>query len=86
MDLIRFDLVKIYSRTKVHTQSKVATQEIMKNITILRKIHNPNDIQIAEALLIKENKPTLNSQNEFFERTLISVLNNSTRHVNDTIE
>ena len=31
----------------------------MKNITILRKIPNPNDIQIAEALLLKENKPTL---------------------------
>ena len=38
---------------EVHHQSKVATQEIMKNITILRKVHNPNDIQIAEALLIK---------------------------------
>ena len=42
----------------------------MKSITIIRKIPNPNDIQIAEALLIKENKPTLNSQNEFSERTL----------------
>ena len=38
---------------EVHHQSKVATQEIMENITILRKIPNPNDIQIAEALLIK---------------------------------
>ena len=55
---------------EVHHQSKVATQEIMKNITIFRKIPNPNDIQIAEALLIKENNPTLNSQNEFSERTL----------------
>ena len=66
---------------EVHHQSKVATQEIMKNI-ILRKIPNPNDIQIAEALLIIENKPTLNSQNEFSERKLMSILNNSTRHVN----
>ena len=40
------------------------------NITILRKIANPNDIQIAEALLIKEKKQTLNSQNELSERTL----------------
>ena len=55
---------------EVHHQNKVTTQEIMKNITILRKIANPNDIQIAEALLIKEKKPTLNSQNEFSERTL----------------
>ena len=55
---------------EVHHQSKVAKQAIMKNITILRKIHNTNNIQIAEALLIKENKPTLNSQNEFSERTL----------------
>ena len=55
---------------EVPLQSKVATQEIMKNITILRKIPNPNDVQIAEALLIKENKPTLNNQNEFSERTL----------------
>ena len=42
----------------------------MKNITILRKIPIPSDIQIAEALFIKENKPTLNSQSEFSEQTL----------------
>ena len=55
---------------EVHHQSKVTTRVIMKNITILGKIPNPNDIQIAEALLIKEKKPTLNSQNEFSQRTL----------------
>ena len=38
-----------------------------------------NDIQIAEALLIKENKPTINSQNEFSKRTLS---NNILKHIN----
>ena len=33
---------------EVHHQSKVATQKIMKNITILRKIPNPNDIQMIK--------------------------------------
>ena len=55
---------------EVHHLHKVTTQKILENITILRKIANPNDIQIAEALLIKENNSTLNSQNEFSERTL----------------
>ena len=55
---------------EVHHHIKVAKQEIMKNVTIIRRINNPSDIQTAEALLIKENKPTLNSQNEFSERTL----------------
>ena len=50
--------------------SKVKTQHLRENTKVLTRINNRNELQIAEALLIKHHKPTLNEQNEFSDRTL----------------
>ena len=50
--------------------SKPKTQDLLSNTTVLARFTNRNELQIAEALLIRKLKPSLNEQNEFTDRTL----------------
>ena len=49
---------------------KTTTQDLVDQTIVLAKVSNRSDLFIAEALLIRVEKPTINEQNEFSERTL----------------
>ena len=51
-------------------KSKIGYKEILKNIKVLFRNNNKFELIIAEALLIKEMKPKLNSQEEGSTRIL----------------
>ena len=49
---------------------KITKQEILANITIVKKCNQRHDLNLAEALYIKSLNPSLNAQNNFSTRTL----------------
>ena len=51
-------------------KSKIGYKDILKDIKILCKKNNKQELVLAEALLIKEMKPYLNSQEEGSTRIL----------------
>lgn len=61
----------IKNHNKTAHQKKICTKELLESTTILRKESNKEELMIAEALLIKEKKPTINLQNDGFQRTLL---------------
>ena len=50
--------------------TRVTTNQILEDIKILRHFNTKEDLTIAEALLIKENNPSLNGQREGEDRVL----------------
>ena len=48
----------------------IRTSEIMEEIKIIFRSEDKNELQIAEALLIKKKNPPLNNQSADFTRTL----------------
>jgi len=53
-----------------HNQ-KLTTKQILENTTIKIKIQSKEDLTIAEAIMIKEHKPSLNAQREGETRVLL---------------
>lgn len=60
----------IQQHSKEHHNKKLTTNEILQDITIRRKFHSKEDLIIAESLLIKDGRPTLNAQREGEARVL----------------
>ena len=54
----------------VHNIDKVATADLIPNVSIVKYSSDKRDLMFYEALLIRENKPTLNSQVEFSDKIL----------------
>ena len=54
----------------VHAVDKIKTAELLQNVTILKTSATKRDLIFLEALLIKTNRPSMNSQVEFSERVL----------------
>jgi len=81
---IGYTACSIWERFKMHTQAgsikrhllekhdivRVARRELVDDVTILRSCTNKRDLIYCEAILIKENRPPLNAQNEGCERIL----------------
>ena len=53
-----------------HNITKVTTKELLINVNILRSTLDKRDLLFYEALLVKQSKPTLNSQIEFSDKLL----------------
>ena len=55
---------------KIVHNSKPLTRQLLQNTTVLFRGHSKNDLAIAEALLIKKERPSLNLQDEGQVRVL----------------
>ena len=56
--------------TGVHNNDKIATADLIPNVSIGKYSSDKRDLMFYEALLIGENKPTLNSQVVFSDKIL----------------
>ena len=54
----------------VHNIDKVAMADLIPNVSIAKYSSDKCDLMFYESLLIRENKPTLNSQVEFSDKIL----------------
>ena len=59
---------------RVHGQEdhgkRFSKDEILNNVTIMKKDSSPTNLRILEALLIKKHRPSINRKDEGFTRTL----------------
>jgi len=60
----------IKSHFQEHHNSQPTRECLVQNITILNRVKDKRRLTIAEALLIKENKPELNTQQTSSDRVL----------------
>ena len=59
----------------VHNIDKVATADFIPNVSIVKYCSDKRDLMFYEALSIRENKPTINSQVEISDKILKKILN-----------
>lgn len=60
----------IKEHNNVQHNKKSVTKDLLNNTKILGAFPNKQELIIAEALMIKQHKPTINSQQEFSSTTL----------------